>query len=518
MKVHVLGPVAVRDDDDRLVPIRQRRLRQAVCVLALLDGPVSSDELQGLLWETAERRSMLSALTTTIGKLRQVLPDGRIVRDKAGYRLRLDPGSDYLDLWEFRALTAEAHAVRESAPAAAAELFHTAVNLWGELPLLDLPGTQAIRSHAECLLAERSAAIEAWAEVRLAIGQHAEVARDLPGLIKDDPVNEHLWMPLLLALYRDGRKAAALQAYEEARSTLLAETGMEPDRLLTGMRDRIARNDTGLLWRPDQTARESRAINAGIDITVPSAARTYDYLLGGADNFDVDREAADRLLAVIPDLREVALRNRTFLRRSVRFLAEQGVRQFVDVGAGLPTQGNVHQVVEEIVPDARVIYVDNDPMVVAHGTAIIDDRRSTVVINGDVRAPEKIFDHPETRRLIDPHEPVGVLMLAVLHFVAADEAHLVLERVREWLPPGSALVISHVTRTGSSPEVIKMMEIAARRTTVERVFLRSRVEIESLFAGLELVAPLDDPGNWRASEPLPPCTLAALGGIGFLGP
>ncbi|MGH3392695.1 MAG: SAM-dependent methyltransferase, partial [Actinomadura sp.] len=466
MKVRVLGPVEIRDDDDRLIPIRQRKLRQAVCVLALLGGPVASEDLQSLLWDTAERRSMLSALTTTIGKLRQALPDGWIVRDKGGYQLNLDPEHDYLDLWEFRALIAEAHAVRESAPAAAADLFHAAVTLWGDPPLLDLPGTQAIRRHLEGLLIERSAAIEAWTEVRLAVGQHAEVARDLPGIIKDDPLNEHLWMSLLLALYRDGRKAAALQAYEEARSTLLAETGAEPDQPLTGMRDRIARNDTGLLWRPEQTARENRAINAGIDVTVASSARAYDYLLGGSDNFDADREAADRLLTVVPDLREVARRNRAFLLRTVRSLSRRGIRQFLDIGTGLPTQGSVHEVAREIIPDARVVCVDSDPMVVAHANAIIEDRRNTAAISGDMKDPTKILTHAETRRLIDPKEPVGVLMLAILHFIAADEIHLALEHYREWMAHGSALAISHMTRTGTSQDVMQLMERAAPQSSV----------------------------------------------------
>jgi DNA-binding SARP family transcriptional activator/O-methyltransferase involved in polyketide biosynthesis len=515
MQVRVLGPVEVHDDNGRLLPIKQRKLRQVVCVLALLSRPVSSEELQSLLWDVTERRSMLSALTTTVGKLRPLLPHGRIVRDKAGYQLAIDAEDDYLDLREFRALVAEAHSIRESDPGTAANLFQRAVDLWSDEPLPDLPDTHAIRKYAEHLLIERRDAIEAWTEVRLALGHHAEVARDLPGLLTDDPLNERMWMSLLLAQYRDGRKAAALQAYDEARATLLAETGTGPDRPLAGMRDRIARNDPGLEWRPDQTARESRAINAGIDITIASSARAYDYLLGGEDNFDADREAAGRLLAVIPDLREVALRNRAFLRRTVRFLAERGIRQFVDIGTGLPTRGSVHEVAREFRPDARVVYVDNDPMVVAHATALIDDRSNTAVIGGDAREPAQIFNHAEMRRLIDPAEPVGVLMLAVLHFIAADEAHLVLESIRAWMPPGSALAISHVTRTGSSREVIQVLEATARRSTVRQIFLRSRAEIETLFTGLELVAPLDDPGNWLAGERLPPCTQASLGGVAF---
>ncbi|MGH3389152.1 MAG: SAM-dependent methyltransferase [Actinomadura sp.] len=510
MQVRVLGRVELRNDDDELIFVRQRKLRQLVCVLALTCEPVPSEQLQSMLWAVTETQNMLSALTTTVNKLRNLLPEGRIGKDHAGYRLVLH-GGDYLDVREFRARVAEACGVRESDPHRAADLYQRAVDTWIDPHLPDLPDTPAATARARQLFIERRDAIEALVEVRMALGQHAAVARELPALLVDDALNDRLWLSLLLAQYRDGRKGDALRTFEEARGTYVTKTGAEPSVSLKTMRDRIAHDDLELRWRPEQTVREKRAVNAGIDITIASSARAYDYLLGGADNFEVDRQAADRLLTVVPDLREVARRNRAFLLRTVRFLSRRGIRQFLDIGTGLPTQGSVHEVAREITPGARVVYVDNDPMVVAHANAIIDDRRNTAVIFGDLKEPAKILDHPETRRLIDPEEPVAVLMLAILHFIAADAVHLALEHYRAWMAPGSALAITHMTRTGTGHDVIRAMETAAPHSAVEGLFLRSRPEIEALFTGLRLAAPLNDLGCPLACE----LSLAILGGVAF---
>jgi DNA-binding SARP family transcriptional activator len=513
MKVMVLGPVKVRSDDDKDIVIAQRKVRELLFVLALAGGPVSSEELQSMLWANAGRHTMLSALTTTMNRLRKVLPKERLVHDEDGYRLILDNERDYIDVREFRDLVSAARQARESAPAKAADLYQKAMGLWRDPRLPDRPATPAVRKRVDRLLVERRDAIEALIEVRMALGEHAALALELPEFLREDAHNERLWLAWLLALYRDGRRMTALQAYEDARTAYLTGVGAEPSLPLQRMRDRIAVDAPSLAWSSVQTEQESRAIIAGADVTVVSTARAYDYLLGGKDNFEVDRQEVARVMAVAPDLRDSVRDNRKFLRTAVRLLAERGIRQFIDIGSGLPTYGNVHEVAREVDPDARVIYVDHDPMVVAHGRALIDDSRNTAYIVGDLLKPTEIFSNPQTRRLIDPTEATAVLMLYVLHFVPADSAHRVRETYRSWMAPGSALAISHVTRDGSDPQAIKLIQDGAKRSPIMTYF-RSRAEIEAMFAGLELLAPLDTAANWQAPERTPHrrvCNLASIG-------
>jgi DNA-binding SARP family transcriptional activator/O-methyltransferase involved in polyketide biosynthesis len=510
MQVRLLGRVEVDDDQGDPVVIRQRKLRESLAVIVLANGPLSSGELQAALW--GDTGNALSALTTTMNRLRKLLPDGRLVRDQHGYRLDLDPERDYLDVQEFRELVATAHKVREAYPSRSAELLRQAVDLWRDPQLPDLFDTQVI---ADLLRVERHDAIEALVEVQLALGQHSAVAREAPGWLAEDQLNDQLWRALMLAHYRDGHKGAALMAFDDARAVFLTELGAEASPPLQAIRSQIAANAPGLAWTVEQTVQESRAILAGADVTVASPARFYDYLLGGNNNFEVDRTAADALIAAAPDLRDGAYDSRRFLHRAVRLLAERGIRQFLDIGVGLPTRGSVHEVACDVDPDTRVVYVDIDAMVVAHGRAVIEDSRNTVYITGDLIKPAQIFADPQTRRLIDPTEPIGVLMLNVLHFIPADAAHQALEAYRARMAPGSALVISHNCRDGSDPEAIRTLDAVAARSAT-RIFQRSRAEIEAMFTGLELLAPLDTNANWNTTERTPERRMRLLGGVGIL--
>jgi hypothetical protein len=160
----------------------------------------------------------------------------------------------------------------------------------------------------------------------------------------------------------------------------------------------------------------------GIDVSKPSIARVYDFMVGGKDHFGIDRMAAERAMEIMPDAQEAGRACRAFLRRAVRYLsAEAGIRQFLDIGSGLPTATNVHQVAHEVDPEARVVYVDNDPMVLAHGRALLADERTTTVINADLRAPEEILRHQVTRDYLNFDEPVGLLLLSILHHLHDDE-------------------------------------------------------------------------------------------------
>jgi hypothetical protein len=247
-----------------------------------------------------------------------------------------------------------------------------------------------------------------------------------------------------------------------------------------------------------------------INTGVPNPARIYDYLLGGKDNFPADREVAEQLLAIAPVARDVAEDNRAFLRRAVRFLTrEAGIRQFMDLGSGLPTQGNVHEIAQAIIPDARVVYVDNDAMVVTHGRALLA-ADNTVVIQADLREPDDILGHPEVRELIDFNEPIALLLTAILHFIPDEEDPLgIVARFRDALPSGSYLAISHGTRDVPARPDMSADEMADMGERVERLYqlttaslvTRTRAQVERFFDGLELVDPgLVEIQRWRPDE------------------
>jgi hypothetical protein len=260
--------------------------------------------------------------------------------------------------------------------------------------------------------------------------------------------------------------------------------------------------------------------SASIDQTRPSASRVYDFLLGGANNFEVDRELAEQLLAIEPDARRYAWVNRHFLRRATRFLVDEGIRQFIDLGSGIPTVGAVHTEAQGKAPGSRVVYVDVDPVAVAHGRALLAGNELVRVVHADVRRPERIIASPDLGEVIDFGEPVAVLMVALLHFVSdADGPAGIVGRFREVLAPGSFLVISHVSPPRSGAGAARAATVLdAYQRTATPLTLRSRSEIGALFAGFDLVAPgLVEVGRWRPfdeaghDEPVP-----GFAGVGVL--
>jgi SAM-dependent methyltransferase len=228
-------------------------------------------------------------------------------------------------------------------------------------------------------------------------------------------------------------------------------------------------------------------VPAGTDTGRPSPARVYDYVLGGAHNFAIDRQAAEQLLAVDPHTTLMAHANRAYLRRVVTFLVDAGVRQFLDVGSGIPTAGHVHEIAQRAAPESRVVFVDIDPVAVAHSRQILADNDRTAVIQEDVRRPEQIINQPDVRRLFDLEQPVAVLLVALLHYVSDDEdpAGIVSGLTRP-LVPGSYLALSHGTEDG--PVDMAAMREIGRRSGIE-VTWRNRQQVEALFAGFDLVEP-----------------------------
>ncbi len=253
---------------------------------------------------------------------------------------------------------------------------------------------------------------------------------------------------------------------------------------------------------------------ADIDVDRPSQARIYDYLLGGSLNFAADRQTARELIAMVPDVPLVAQANRAFLRRAVRFLVDAGVRQFLDIGSGVPTRGNVHEIVQGLAPESRVVYVDVDPVAVAHSRQILAGDDHTTAIQEDARRPEHILGHPDVRGLLDLSRPVAVLLVSVLHFIPdPDDPVGILGRLRRAVVPGSYLVLSHLTygaRTGGTSGPTPGDTFAKPR---------SRAAVEGFFAGFEMVQPglvavdrwrPDVPGNGRDNEALA-CMHAGMG-------
>jgi len=230
----------------------------------------------------------------------------------------------------------------------------------------------------------------------------------------------------------------------------------------------------------------------------PSPARVYDALLGGSHNFEVDRQAAQHATAMVSDLPTSAAANRRFLRRAVTHLAESGIRQFLDVGAGIPTVGNTHEIVQEIDPSSRVVYVDIDAVAVAHATAILTGNDRAVAIRGDFRTPGSMVDVVKQTGLIDLSEPVGLLMVAVLHLVPDDNGPgPAVAYLRETLAPGSQLVISHLTSAERPDETARLSAEVAQRDRVSLVF-RPRADIQAFFGDFTMASPgLVQLSDWR---------------------
>lgn len=243
----------------------------------------------------------------------------------------------------------------------------------------------------------------------------------------------------------------------------------------------------------------------------PTAAGMYDYYLGGTSHSPVDAAAAAKILALVPQLADGVLANRGFLQRAVKWIAgECGIRQFIDLGSGLPTERNTHDALGEMVPGGRVVYVDIDPSVVSRANEILTGADGTAAIQADIRDVETILDHPETRRLIDFQQPIGVLLVAVLHFIPDDaDPWGLVRRYLDAVPSGSYLVLSHGSVTHQVTTPVRQATTQIYANTTNPPTDRSKTEIERFFQGMEIARPYPgaDPelvhvGLWGAEDPL----------------
>jgi hypothetical protein len=238
-------------------------------------------------------------------------------------------------------------------------------------------------------------------------------------------------------------------------------------------------------------------VPADVDPHQPSVARVYDYLLGGGHNFAADRALAERITAVQPNVQQIAQQNRAFLRRAVLFMLDAGIRQFLDLGSGIPTVGNVHEIAQRTAPGTRVVYVDYEPVAVAHSRLLLADNPDAAILGADITRPDDVLDAPVTRRLLDFDQPIGLLAITIGHYIpdTADPVGI-FARYRDALAPGSYLALSHLTDDFTAVNGDQIVD--TMKSTRDNVFPRSRAQVMELFTGFDLVDPgLVTTSGWR---------------------
>jgi SAM-dependent methyltransferase len=229
-------------------------------------------------------------------------------------------------------------------------------------------------------------------------------------------------------------------------------------------------------------------VTSELDVDRPNAARIYDYFLGGSHNLAADREVARQIIDQVADVPLIAQANRAFLRRAVLYCVQAGIRQFLDLGSGIPTVGNVHEIAQGADPDCRVVYVDFEPVAVAHSRAILDGNKQVVVLQADLRDPYRILADPDLLSLLDLSQPVALLMASVLPFIPdADEPAEIVARYRDAVVPGSYLAISHGSAEARPDDVERVHQFYRRTKTP--VVVRTRAQLERFFDGFEMVEP-----------------------------
>jgi hypothetical protein len=261
-------------------------------------------------------------------------------------------------------------------------------------------------------------------------------------------------------------------------------------------------------------AEELSWVPGDVDISKPNAARVYDYFLGGANNFDVDRAFARKITEILPDAPFLAIENRSFLRRAVKFVAEQGIRQFVDLGSGIPTVGNTHEIAQAVDPTSKVVYVDFEAVAVAHSEMILAGVPNATIVRADFRQPQTVLKHPEVQELIDFSRPVAILMFSSVHFVSdEDRPWDLVHTFRDATVPGSYLAFSHATND-HRPEVGDA--VAEYKNAANSAYVRTRDEVARFFEGYDLVEPgIVYTAEWRAELAVcDPWRAGAYAGVG----
>ncbi|GAA2638946.1 SAM-dependent methyltransferase [Actinomadura fulvescens] len=523
----MLGNLMVIDDHGARIEPQAKRLRNLICILAWEDWSVPSRQLKGLLWEP-DGRDYTSALTTLVYKVRKVLPPDRLVnehephRDQR-YRLVRRPG-DSVDTERFASLSTLGDRARgERDYSRAADLYQEALALWRgdpeDPPLPDLPETLAMQGLCEPLLARRRLITEQHIETLLTLGRHSPVlAQQIRVHLRYDPANEHLHGLLMHCLYRDGRKGEALLAFNEAAASLDELLDAPPGPALQRLRDRIVVDDPELQWKGAQPSPPAAPLETGAEATIRGVT---DYMMGGKDNYAADRDFIDQIVKETgTDSVLLPGENRDCVMRMVRFLAKRGVSQFLDIGSGLPDpfHRHVHEVARQITSETKVLYVDKDPLVGLHTTAVMADGDQVIFRQADLQDVDKILH--EASAHFDLSQPVALMFMNTLQYVGDADDDLgtgplvkTMQRYLDALPAGSYLAITHITDAGLDPRLVKYIDSRLPNAPLAQN-LRSPAQIERLFCGLPLLEPgLTDVANWRPDQPFIKRQLRIIGGI-----
>lgn len=297
----------------------------------------------------------------------------------------------------------------------------------------------------------------------------------------------------------------------EQRLVRATNTSTTSGRQISRLRYRSA-TVTPVVEGTEGPASEDNRTPQPFNLGLVNSARVYDYLLGGKDNREIDRDMADQMLSRAPEIKTLAWFTRSFMLKAVEMAAAAGIRQFLDLGSGIPSSPNVHEVAREIEPSARVVYVDYDPVVHAHCDALLAKPRGVTALLGDVRRPHDILDQLKNHTLIDFDEPVAITLISVLHYVMDDEHPAeIIAAFRDQLAPGSYLAISHGS-VDSDPEILQVL--AGTNDTSAQVTFRSTAQTEAFFAGFELLEPGVVPVQQWLRPDLPDTRMVMLGGIG----
>jgi hypothetical protein len=248
-------------------------------------------------------------------------------------------------------------------------------------------------------------------------------------------------------------------------------------------------------------SQQTNWVPTSVDLEKPSAARAYDYVLGGNHNFQVDREFVELLMSHQPEARRFAIMNRAFMRRAVLFMVENGIRQFLDLGSGIPTVGNVHEIAQQADPASRVVYVDNEHVAVAHSQLILEGNANAAMVQADITRPRLVLNDPETRRLLNFDEPIGLLAITIGHYVLGDQDPVgVFDAYREALAPGSYLALTHVTGDFDHSKGDELADMMTK--TQNNIIMRNRAEILEFFGDFEMVEPgLVTTSTWHPERP-----------------
>lgn len=517
MRFRILDGVRVTDDDGNEVPLQPQE-QHAVFRLVVADGQlVPAETLETVLVhkDAGNPRQAVSKLMSRLAKKINCPDtddnDKRLVGKGQGDFLRyglLPKRGDYVDVRVWRGIRDRADEVFSESPQQAALMLERGLRLWSDPPLVGLPST--MEDQRKSLLDEHLNALAQLAEAQLWLKRHHRLTTWLPAVVRANPWREDLLALLMKALYHTGNPSEARKLYLDLRQRLKTEIGPDatPMPMLANIYRQIGRHDPGLLVDPVPVLESDEAVKAsGGDLTAVSFPRMINYAAGGKYHGPADRAAVEAIDAAAPDVTELSRQNELWGKRVARRLAGEGIRQFIEIGAGIPSRHSVHNAVRVLLPDAVVAYMTPDPAVVRHGNRLLRGERAAAFALGDLREPQSILENPVLEDLgIDLTEPVLLLSPTAVNYVPREEdAAGLLRCVTGGLAEGSQVAVNVATYEGVTDEVMALFGSLLAGTRPELV-MRSKAEAAEILDGngLRLRDPITDVAAYWPDRPVPP--------------